>query len=83
MRKVTEDAIYGGASVAEAASAFLNILEGNGSIAQNDVVVANAGFALYCMDESRGLQEGIDRARQSLESGAALKTFKNLVEDSQ
>ncbi len=30
---------------------FLKILEGKGSRAQNDVVVANAALALYCMDE--------------------------------
>ncbi len=59
---------------------FLQILEGEGTEAQNDVVVANAALALFCMDESRGLENCIGRARESLDSGAALSTFKNLIE---
>ncbi len=80
LNKVRPDEIYGGSSVEEAAGVFLKILEGKGSTAQNDVVIANAAFALYCMDENKGLMNGIHRARQSLESGAALNAFKNLVE---
>ncbi len=80
LKQVAPHEIYGGSSVEEAAGIFLRILEGKGTPAQNDVVVANAAFALYCMDESRELQEGIGRARYSLESGKALNTFKNLVE---
>ena len=79
MKKVVPGQIHGGTTVEEAARVFLRILEGKGSEAQNDVVVANAAFALYCMDENRGLGVGIERARHSLESGSALKTFKNLV----
>ena len=50
----------------EAASVFLRILEGKGSRAQNDVVVANAALALYCMDEPSGMERCLERARQSL-----------------
>ena len=71
--------IYGGDSVKEAASVFLNILEGKGSRAQNDVVVANTAMALFCMDESSGMENCLDRARVSLESGKALNAFKQLV----
>ncbi len=72
--------IYGGSTVEEAATIFLKILEGKGTQAQNDVVVANAAFALFCMDESKGLDICLERAKQSLTSGLALETFKNLVE---
>jgi len=72
--------IFGGESVEEAAGTFLKILEGKGTGPQNDVVMANAAFALYCMEEEKGLQNSIDRARRSLESGDALKAFKYLVE---
>lgn len=82
LHQVTPSQIYGGISVEEAASVFLKILEGQGSQAQNDTVVANAAFALYCMDESRGIEHSINRARESLESGMALKKFKNLVGNS-
>jgi anthranilate phosphoribosyltransferase len=82
LQAVRPEEIHGGSTVEEAAKVFLRILEGRGSAAQNDVVVANAAFALYCMDEKRPLTENIGRARQSLESGSALKAFKNLVEES-
>ena len=71
--------IYGGATVEEAASVFLKILEGKGSKAQNEVVIANAALALYCMDEKSGMEHCMGRARQSLESGAAHIAFKQLI----
>lgn len=72
--------IYGGSTVKEAADVFLRILEGKGSQSQNDVVVANAALALYSMDESKGLDPCLDRAKESLVSGSALHSFKKLVE---
>lgn len=80
LKQVSEADIYGGSTVAEASAVFLQILEGKGTQAQNDVVVANAALALFSMDESRGLENCIGRARESLDSGAALSTFKNLIE---
>lgn len=77
--RVAPSDIYGGSTVEEAAGVFLSILEGKGSKPQNDVVVANSALALYCMDESQGLGKCLDRARESLESGSALLTFKKLV----
>lgn len=80
LNRVNAEAIFGGNTVEEAAGVFLKILEGKGSRAQNEVVIANAAYALYCMDEEKGLQQGIERARTSLESGAALEKFTKLTE---
>jgi len=80
LSQVTAPDIYGGSTVEAAAAVFLKILEGKGTRAQNDVVVSNAAFALYCMDESGGIENCMDRARHSLESGSALNTFNKLVE---
>jgi anthranilate phosphoribosyltransferase len=80
LAQVQADDIYGGNSVEEAAGVFLKILKGEGSRAQNEVVIANAALALFSMDESKGLARSVERARRSLESGAALSTFKHLVE---
>lgn len=80
LKGVQPEDIFGGDTVEEAATTFMNILKGEGSQAQNEVVLANTAFALYCMDEDQGLENSLERARQSLESGAALKAFKNLVE---
>lgn len=80
LERVEPGEIFGGTSVEEAAGIFLKILRGEGTRAQNEVVLANAAFALYCMDENKGLVNSLDRARYSLESGAALDAFTKLVE---
>jgi len=80
LTKVSPKEIYGGSTVKDASEVFLKVLEGKGTKPQNEVVLANAAMALYCMDESQGIERCLERAAESLRSGAALKTFKNLVE---
>jgi len=77
---VTPSEIYGGSTVKEAAALFQKILKGEGSRAQNDVVVANAALALNCMDESSGMEHSLERARESLRSGSAYRSFTKLLE---
>lgn len=73
-----------GGGVQENAKIFLGILQGaSGPI--KEAVIANAGAALYVAAQAAGetsvdLKEGCIRARASLESGAALKKFQQLVE---
>jgi anthranilate phosphoribosyltransferase len=81
MESVKPEEIWGGESVEEAAGVFRSILEGKGSRGQKDVVVANSALALYCMEENKGLDHAIERARKSLESGSALKAFQKLLEE--
>ena len=71
--------LSGGSSVEEAATIFISILEGRGTPAQESVVVANAGMALFCADPSLGIGGGIEKAKESLRSGKALKAFRNLI----
>ncbi|MEQ9412964.1 MAG: anthranilate phosphoribosyltransferase [Cyclobacteriaceae bacterium] len=71
--------IAGGDTMEEAAEIFKNILEGRGTEAQNAVVVANAGMALYCGNKDQGIAKAIAKAEEALQSGAALQTFKKLI----
>ncbi len=71
--------IAGGNTIEDSAKIFLNILQGEGTLAQNEVVTANAGMAVYCGNKSLGLEESMQTARQSLESGEALKRFNLLT----
>jgi len=71
--------IAGGDTVEEAAEIFKAILEGRGTEAQNAVVVANAGMALYCGNKEEGVVNAIAKAEEALQSGAALQTFKKLM----
>ncbi|MEM8965449.1 MAG: anthranilate phosphoribosyltransferase [Bacteroidota bacterium] len=71
--------LYGGETVKESAKIFLDILNGKGTLAQQEAVVANAGMAIHCGNSSLTLEESIQRAQISLESGKALQTFQQLV----
>ncbi len=77
-RTVSASDIYGGQSVEEAAKIFTNILEGNGSWAQNAVVLANSSMALQCTGKYANYDECYQHAVESLESGKALKALKKL-----
>ena len=71
--------IKGGTSIAESAHIFAQVLSGEGSQAQRDVVCANAGLAIATVD-SCSPEEGYDKARESLESGKARSSFERLKE---
>ena len=63
----------------DAANIFLSVLENKSTRAQKEVAIANAGMALYCADSTLGLQGAVEKARESLESGNALKSFNTLI----
>ena len=71
--------LKGGDTVEESAKIFLDILEGKGTEAQNSVVIANAGMALYAGHQKEGVRSVIEKARESLISGRALSAFKKLL----
>lgn len=73
--------IGGGNTVEESAKIFMNVLEGKGTKAQNSAVIANAGMALYCADQQAGVLSAVARAKETLESGKALQSFKNLLKN--
>ncbi|CAN5380178.1 anthranilate phosphoribosyltransferase [soil metagenome] len=80
LSKIDPRDIRGGDTVESSAKIFLSILEGNGTRAQKDVVIANAGMALFGADQKSGIASGISRAKESLESGKAFETFKKLIQ---
>jgi anthranilate phosphoribosyltransferase len=69
-----------GSSVPESTELFLKILEGKGTQAQTDVVIANSAIALRCMKPARSFDDCSAEARESLVSGKALKKLKKLIE---
>lgn len=79
LTQLTLSEIKGGDTVENSAKLFIQILEGKGTPQQNAVVVANAGMALYCANQSTGIVQSIDRAAESLNSGRALDCFKKLL----
>jgi anthranilate phosphoribosyltransferase len=78
-RMVEASDIYGGATVEEAAKIFSKILYGNGSWAQNAVVLANAAMALHCTGNYKSYDDAYYAAVESLESGKANDALKKLI----
>ncbi len=78
-RKVSASDIYGGNSTEEAARIFVKVLKGEGSWAQHSVVMANAAMGLFCLEKYPTYDECFQAAVESLESGAAYKSFQKLI----
>ena len=78
-RMVMAEDISGGNTVEEAAAIFRKILNGEGSWAQNAVVLANAAMALHCTGKYQSYDEAYNAAVQSLESGMAWKGLELLI----
>ncbi len=78
-RMVSPADIYGGNSTDEAAKIFLKILKGEGTWAQNAVVIANAAMALHATAEFKNYDECYALSVESLESGKAYNNFQQLI----
>ena len=78
-KRLQQSDIFGGNSVADAAKIFKSILDGNGTEAQNNVVLTNAAFALTIVDENKSFETAFDEAKDSLFGGKAKQTLEKLV----
>ncbi len=71
--------ILGGNSVSESADIFVNVLNGDATAAQNNVVLANAALAIKTIGPDKSFAECFYEAEASLASKKALKSFKTLI----
>ena len=78
-RMVLPQDISGGNTVEEAARIFITILKGEGTWAQNAVVLANAAMALHCTGKFKSYDAAYDAAVYSLESGKAEDALQKLL----
>lgn len=73
--------LCGGATEEEAARIFDAVLNGTALPAQKNIVLANAAFAIQVLEKgSKDIAECVEIARESLDSGRALNTFRRFVE---
>ncbi len=79
-KRCTEEDLYGGDTPEEAARIFDNVLNNCATEAQQNCVIANAAFAIQIMQPEKSIEDCIGVARESLESGNALRAFKQFVE---
>jgi anthranilate phosphoribosyltransferase len=68
-----------GGSAQENAEILRGLLQGEGG-ARRDIVLINAGAALWVADAAEDLERGIELARRSIDSGAALERLESLIE---
>jgi anthranilate phosphoribosyltransferase len=78
-KRIQQSAIFGGNSVADAAKIFKTIIEGEGTEAQNNVVLTNAAFALKIVDEAKPFETAFEEAKESLFGLKAKQTLEKLV----
>ncbi|MGB5377482.1 anthranilate phosphoribosyltransferase [Muriicola sp.] len=79
VKAISAEAITGGNTIEASAQIFMDILQGKGTEAQNNVVCANAGIAIATAKELSP-REGFEIAMESLKSQKGLKAFRTLQE---
>ena len=72
--------LSGGKNIKESSKIFLDILKNKGTSEQVDAVLANSGLAIYCAKKLNSIKDGIEIARESLESGKAYNCLKLFIE---
>ena len=73
--------LVAGATEEEAKEIFDAVLENRALPAQKNIVLANAGFGIQVLEHGqKSIEECIAIARESIDSGAALRTFRKFVE---
>ncbi len=80
LKYIKQNEIYGGETAEEARKIFDAVLEGTATEAQKNVVIANSACGISVMDKNLSMADSVAMARESLESGKALQTFKKFVE---
>ena len=78
-RMVQPQDIFGGNTPEEAAKMFLKIIKGEGTFAQNAVVLANSAMALKCTGAYSSYEEAYEAAVESLESSKAYQCLQKLI----
>lgn len=77
----TPEELVGGANEDEAAEIFDAVLENRALPAQKNVVLANAAFGIQVMEKGqKSIEECVEIARESIDSGKALATFRKFAE---
>jgi len=79
LKILKQSEIFGGDSVAESAKIFVSILDGKGTVAQNNAVLANAAFALKTIDNNKTFESAFEEAKSSLLGLKAKESLKKLI----
>jgi anthranilate phosphoribosyltransferase len=75
--RINPESLYGGDTVEEAAEIVVDVLTGNATKEQTNVVLANAAVALH-IGLDVGLREGVEMAQEAIESETAYQILKSM-----
>ena len=78
--KICQKSELVGGSPAENAEITKKILSGEDFSAKRDAVLLNAGASLYIAEKVQNISEGIELAKNLIDSGAAMKTLEKFIE---
>jgi anthranilate phosphoribosyltransferase len=78
--EISEELIKGGDTIESSAGIFMNVLNGQGTTEQRNVVLCNAALALQTIDDSKSFGDCFYEAEESLDAKKALHSFKALVQ---
>lgn len=76
---VTQNEIFGGETIQASAELFVRILRGEGTSAQQNVVLANSALALLLTERYTDYTSAFEAAKESLKSGKAHNVFNKLI----
>jgi anthranilate phosphoribosyltransferase len=79
--KLNPEQIAGGSTVSESAAIFSNVLKGDGTSAQNNVVLANAALAIRTINPEKTFADCFYEAEEALVSKKALTSFTRLIQN--
>ena len=77
LNKLDFRSIKGGNSIKESGDIFMNVLTNKGTRSQREVVIANSGLAISTIMKI-SIEDGIEKAKESLKSESALQAFNTL-----
>jgi anthranilate phosphoribosyltransferase len=77
--QISENEIKGGDTVESSAKIFMDVLNGNATPAQQNVVLCNAALAINTIDDSKTFADCFYEAEDSLMTKRALNSFKTLL----
>ena len=82
MKQLNQFELRGGSTVKEAKKIFEDILEGQGTSAQNAVVLTNAALGIQCFNQGQSFESAYEEARCSLMEGKSRRSIELAINKS-
>jgi anthranilate phosphoribosyltransferase len=77
--RLSENDIFGGKTINDAANIFLNVLKNKCTQAQKNVVIINSALAMNGYNEKKSIEECISICKESIESKKVYTLFKQIT----